>query len=143
MIIYLSVDYLILVEYFILTLLALRNFWVIILKQQEYNNLPILMFYAFSLLAFSIRTVVIIWYWTPNPIIYNIDMVQQAAKLSVGVVQDWITLELAIRIHYSKGYSNISEEAKRKLRVARGVLFAVMALLFAIFCAAVIVSSHK
>ena len=76
MIIYLSVDYLVLVVYFILTLLALRNIWVIILKQQEYKNLALVMFYVFSLLAFSVRTVVIIWYWEPYPIIFNIDMVQ-------------------------------------------------------------------
>ena len=77
-------------------LLALRNVWVILVKQGEYKNLPILMFYLFSLLAITLRLIEIIWYWTPHAFVNNITFVQQFAKFCVGIVQDWITFELAI-----------------------------------------------
>ena len=83
-------------------MLALRNIWVIIVKQQEYKNLPILMFYLFALIAVTLRPIFLIWYYTFKQTLFNLDFVQQLAKLCVGVVQDWITLELAIRIHKTK-----------------------------------------
>ena len=76
-------------------------------------------------------------------IIYNIAVVQQAAKLCVGVIQDWITLELAVRIRNAKGYSDISEAAKKKLRKTSGVLIVFFALTFVIFAVITIVSAHK
>ena len=62
----------------------------------------------------------------------------------MGVVQDWITLELAIRIHNSKGHSDISEAAKKKLRLARRVLFAVISIAFAAFSVTeIVLTYHK
>ena len=59
------------------------------------------------------------------------------------MVQDWITLELAIRIRYSKGESDISEAAIEKLRFARRLLFAIITVAFVAFSATVIVTAHK
>ena len=73
----------------------------------------------------------------------NLRLVQQVAKLCVGVVQDWITLELAIRIRNAKGYSDISEAAKKQLCKTSGVLIAILALTFVIFVVTGIVSAHK
>ena len=70
-------------------------------------------------------------------------MIQQGSKLCVGIVQDWITVDLAIRIRNAKFYTEISESGKRKLRIASGVLFANITLLFAAFSISVIVSAHK
>ena len=89
------------------------------------------------------RLVLLVGYWTDINEIMNLSLVQQVAKLCVGVVQDWITLELAIRIRNAKGYSDISEAAKKKLRRTSGVLIVITALCFAIFTATVIVSAHK
>ena len=61
----------------------------------------------------------------------------------MGAVQDWITLELAIRIRNSKGDSDISEAAKKKLRKTSGVLIVFLALTFVIFAVITIVSAHK
>ena len=61
----------------------------------------------------------------------------------MGVVQDWITLELAVRIHSSKSFTEICEEAERKLRVTRRILFAAIIVAFVAFSIAVIVSAHK
>ena len=58
------------------------------------------------------------------------------------MVQDWITLELAVRIHYSKGYSNISESAKKNLRCASHLLFSFFTLAFIVFCIIAIVSAN-
>ena len=63
-------------------------------------------------------------------------------KLCVGLVQDWITLELAIRIHNSRGSTDISATGKRKLRITCAVLFAVITLAFIAFATTVIVSAH-
>ena len=100
-IVFLLVVYLVIGTYIFLICLALRNIWVIIVRQQEYKNTPILMFYLFALIAVTIRPINVIWAYTLDPTIWNLDYIQQGAKLSVGVVQDWITLELAIRIHNS------------------------------------------
>ena len=58
------------------------------------------------------------------------------------MVQDWITLELAIRIHNSKGDTDISEAAKKKLRCIRRWLFTVITLAFAAFTTSILVSAH-
>ena len=139
---YLAVTYLDILIFGLLVLLALRNTWVIVLRQKEYKNLPILIFYAFALIMTTLRLIFLIWYWTFDPIIDNIDWVIQAAQLCVGVVHDWITLELAVRIHNAKGFSEISEEAKSKLRVIRCILFAFITLSFLAFTIAVVVTAH-
>ena len=101
-IVFLLVVYLVIGTYIFLVGFALRNIWVIIVRQQEYKNTPILMFYLFALIAVTIRPINVIWAYKLDPTIWNLDYIQQGAKLSVGVVQDWITLELAIRIHNSQ-----------------------------------------
>ena len=78
-----------------------------------------------------------------SPISNNIGVVQQAAKLSVGAVQDWITIELAIRIHNSNGYSDISESVMKKLRVARKIFFVLLTLTFVAFSITTLVSALK
>ena len=121
------------VIYGILVMLAFRNIWAILVKQQEYKNLPILMYYVFAIIAVFLRLIIIIWNWSSNPLLSRLDSVQQVAKLCVGVVQDWITLELAIRIQNAKGDSDISEAAKKQLRQIRLVLFILLALGFIAF----------
>ena len=91
----------------------------------------------------SLRLTYLIGRWTYTRSIDNLGLVQQVAKLCVGAVQDWITLELAIRIRNAKGYSDISEAAKKKLRRTSGVLVVIIALTFVILTATVIVSAHK
>ena len=61
--------------YILLVVLALRNIWSILIKQREYKNLPILAFYSYALLAVTLRPIMIIWYWTYNPVIVNLDYV--------------------------------------------------------------------
>ena len=91
----------------------------------------------------SLRLPFLIGIWTYIRSIKNLDLVQQVAKLCVGVVQDWITLELAIRIRNAKGYSDISEATKKKLRRTSGGLIVIIALSFVTFVVISIVSAHK
>ena len=112
---YLAVDYMLIGTYGILVVLALRNIWIVILRQQEYKNLPILMFYVFALIAVALRLVYLIWFWSKDIPYTSIDETQQAAKLCVGIIQDWITIELAIRIRNAKGSSDVPEPLKKKL----------------------------
>ena len=72
--------------YGILLLIALRNVWAILYKQNEYKNVPILAFYSFTLLAVSLRLIVVLLTWTKKPITMNMDFVQLVAKLCVGIV---------------------------------------------------------
>ena len=143
MITYLSLYYLLIGTYSVLVVLTLLNTWSIVLRRSEYRNLPILMFYLFGLIATSLRLIVIVIAWTPYPVMFNMDYIQQVTKLCVGVVQDWITLELAIRIRNSKGHSNISDSTKKRLKVVRSMVFAAITALFAIYCTVVTVSAHK
>ena len=87
----------------------------------------------------SLRLVYLISGWTSFKFIFTVDLVQQVAKLCVGVVQDWITLELAIRIRNAKGYYDISEAAKKKLGRASCVLIVTITLIFVIFTVAAII----
>ena len=61
--------------YGLLVLLALRNIWVILVRQHEYKNIPILAFYAFSLVAISLRPIQMLGYWNHPLIFTNIDWV--------------------------------------------------------------------
>ena len=135
--------YLDIAEYGLLLLLALRNAWAILVKQGEYKNIPILMFYVFSLLAIFIRLVVLIWDYTPSLFKFNAGLLQQPAKICVGVVQDWITLELTIRIRNSKGYIDIEEAVKKKLRFFRRLLFSVITLAFTAYLINIIISATR
>ena len=73
---YLTAYYVTIAIYCSLVLLALLNIWMIIVKQKEYKNLPILMFYAFALVSVILRPIMIVWWWTPHPVFANIDFVQ-------------------------------------------------------------------
>ena len=73
---YTTLWYLILAVYFFLIILALRNIWVILVKQREYKNLPILAYYAFAFIAVSLRPIYVIGYWSGAPFIQSMDWVQ-------------------------------------------------------------------
>ena len=102
-----------------------------------------LVFYVYALIAVSLRLINIICYWMASPAFQNVDWVQQASKFCVGVVQDWITLELAIRIHISEGQSDISKQAERKLHCARQLLVLAITVAFTTFSIIVIESAKK
>ena len=137
------VDYLLMATYGFLVVLVLRNILQILVRQKEFKNVPILAFYSYTLLAVNLRLINVICGWTSNPVIVNIDKVQQGAKICVGITQDWITFELAIRIHIAKGNSDISSKAKRKLRLASALLFVIITLAFSAYAVIVKISAEQ
>ena len=50
---------------------------------------------------------------------------------------------MAVRIRNAKGYTDISEAGKKKLRFASGLFFALLILAFAVLSTVIIVSAHK
>ena len=73
---YISLEYLVASMYVALIVLNLRNVYAILIKQKEYKKLPIFAFYAFALIALTLRLSFIIGYWTGNPVFLNLDWVQ-------------------------------------------------------------------
>ena len=61
--------------YGFLLVLVMRNIWAILVKQREYKNLPILAFYTYALIAVTLRLVNELFYWTPNVVVRNLDMI--------------------------------------------------------------------
>ena len=135
--------YLAMAMYGLLVILAVRNIWVILIKQKKYKNLPLAAFYAFALIALALRPIDLIGIWTLNPLFYNIDLMQQGAKLCVGFVQNWITLELAIRIQNARDSADISTPVKNKLRTVFAVVLVGLTLGFLAWSSAVLVSASK
>ena len=72
----------------------------------------------------------------------NIDLVQQGTKLCVGIIQDWITLELAIRIHISKGEHGISDHVLNRLKAIFKVVLLVLTVGWIAFVITIIVFAH-
>ena len=95
------------------------------------------------MIALALRPIYMIGRWTSYPVFFNMDKVQQGAKLCVGIVQDWITLELAIRIHNAKGTSDISTAAKKRLHVAFAFVFLGLVMGFIAWNIAVYVSARE
>ena len=112
--------------------------------------LPIPAFYTFAVVALTLRPLNLIGHWTLDNAIYlNIDWVQQGAKLCVGFVQDWVTAELAVRIHVFKGVHDVSiASIKRvkagisKLRTIFKIYYLTLVVGFIAWIIAVIVSAH-
>ena len=81
---------------------------MVVIKKKRYANLPIPAFYTFAVVALALRPFILIGEWAYDWEIYaNLALVQLGAKLCVGLVQDWVTVELAIRIHVFKGLRDI------------------------------------
>ena len=129
--------------YCALLLFALRNIWVVVIKKQRYKRLPIPAFYTFAVVTLTLRPFFIIGSWTDDwKFFVNLDWVQQGAKLCVGLVQDWVTVELAVRIHVSKGVHDISKAGINRLRAIFKIVYLALVVGFIAWIITVIVSDH-
>ena len=121
-------SYLLIGLYFALLVLDLVNIRMILIKQKEYKNLPILFFYLFTTIAICLRIPWLIGYWSTSRLIWNTEWIQQGAKLAVGVVQDWITLELAIRIKNTKRNAQLTKKLQKRLKTGQYIVFTLTGL---------------
>ena len=132
------------VVYCLMLVLALRNICLVVPHHyKQLKMLPSPAFYAFALVAISLRPVYMIGHWTHEPIYFNLDKVQQCAKLCVGIVQDWITFELAVRIHIEKSKHKVTAGEKNRLKTIFKVVWLVLIIALIAFIITVIVSAHQ
>ena len=68
---------------------------------------------------------------------------QQGVKLCVGLVQDWITLELAVRIRIEKGEYEFLKSDRNRLRATFKVVFLTLILGLIAWIITVIYSAHQ
>ena len=138
-----TVNYIDIALYALMFLLAIHNIWLIFIVQKKYKNYSLMAFYIFAIITTLTRECYLVLFFHDSPINWNLDLVWQASKLCVGIVQDWITLELAIRVRNSKGYSNISPQKKKILRRISCVLFIFTGAILLAFSAAVIATARN
>lgn len=85
-----------------LLVLALRNAWVIFVKQGRYRNVTLLSFYVLVIMAIALRLETLIWFWTA---VLDWDRycltIQPVVKLHVGLVMAWTIIELTLRVEIS------------------------------------------
>ena len=130
--------------YGILLLFALRNIWVVVIQHKEYKTLTTAAFYTFAMVALPLRLAYIIGIWTDDPSIYkNIDLVQQGALLCIGIVQDWVTVELNIRVNNYNAEFDAPDFAIRKLHAISKIIFLVLIVSLSAYSITVIVIAHQ
>ena len=96
--IYVAERYVIIGLYVFLFALVAFNSWRILVRQRRYKNLPLLAFYIFTFLSISCILTYIFIDWTEHNIkFYYLADVYIAARLSVGLIQCWMVLEIALR----------------------------------------------
>ena len=96
--------------YTFLLVLVIVNIWTILIKQKRCKTLPLVAFYIFAFLAIAFRLIYILIDWTfvrvPVRLINNFYLI---TKLSVGLIQSWIILEIALRVRQTYKSSNSAE----------------------------------
>ena len=119
--------------------LATVNIWRILVKQRRYKTLPLLAFYICAFIAIALRWIYTIVVYTDFNWKYSVDDCFLVAKLSTGLIQSWMTFEIALRERrtYQQDAAAISTESFEQ-RVKFGqfsVIFAALAfIVFALIC---------
>ena len=109
--------YLLIGLYTFLLILVVANIWRILIKQGRYKTLPLLAFYIFSFLAIALRLIYIISAFTYKPFIYFMNDCYLTCKLSVGLVQCWMILEIALRVSQVDKQEKNVEEWEKWMRI--------------------------
>lgn len=81
-----------------LIILVLLNVYRILIKMGKWRNMPLLFFYIFTFIQVVSREVYAFFGAMKTRALYPFPYQSSIAKISVGLVQLWIILELAIRI---------------------------------------------
>ena len=111
---YATEHYILLGLYLFGIVLVTLNAWNILIKQGRYRTLPLLAFYIFAFLSLAIRTVYLILV-----LIDDVNLTESlinfyvATKLSVGIIQSQMILEIALRIRKTDFGANGAEKFER------------------------------
>ena len=97
-VIYAIEHYILIGLYIFLLGLAISNIWTILIKQRRYKTCPLLFFYIFTFMAIAFRLTYIIFEFSSSNLVYYMEDCYLTAKLSVGLMQCWMIMEIAIRV---------------------------------------------
>ena len=91
---YVSIHWLLIIFYAVLILITLANIWQILIKQERWKTLPLLVFYIFVFIAVLLRELCNLM---------GLDYVflffiQPIAKQGVGIIQSWMMFELGLKL---------------------------------------------
>ena len=94
--------YLSVILYILMLAMTGHNVWVFLIKQKRYKTTgPLVLFYFLAVLIGLLRFYFSLFYFA---VLIEFNMIvillEPILKLFLGVVQCWITVELAIRIQY-------------------------------------------
>ena len=94
--------------------LALYNSWAFLWKQKKYKTIPLLMFYIVVIALAIMRVYFSIWYFYGLYLDADFfgSLMKPVLNLTLGLIQCWILLELALRINLNikltKHFTNIA-----------------------------------
>lgn len=93
------IQYLVILAFTGILVLAVSNFWLIFVQQKKYGNTTLLMFYVLTITAIVLRVETLITFWIANlESRYFTSTVQPVLKLNVGLITAWTVLELTMRV---------------------------------------------
>ena len=94
-----SIEHFILIGLNILLLsLAIYNIWTILIKQKKYKTWPLLFFYIFTFITVALRIIWLIVKDIDSNVVDFIADCYLTSKLSVGLLQCWMILKIALRL---------------------------------------------
>ena len=98
-----TVVYTCLVLFVAMLVLALVNVWRILIRLKKYKVVPMTMFYIFTVLNILTRLLYLVFSLTNvyGVFIVGAIVMQPVFRLSAGLIQSWMMLELTLRIRQS------------------------------------------
>ena len=97
-VIYAIEHYILIGLYTFLLGLAVFNIWTILIKQRRYKTWPLTFFYVFAFLAIFFRLIWLFIEYIESFVVDDISDCYLSSKLSVGLIQSWMILEIALRV---------------------------------------------
>ena len=96
--IFIALHFMVILLFTILLSLTSVNIWQILVKQGRWKTTALLFFYIFTMIAVVFREIELIWADRELYVWMLMAHSQPFAKISAGLIQAWIILELAIRM---------------------------------------------
>ena len=97
-VIYAIEHYILIGLYIFLLGLAVFNIWTILIKQRRYKTWPLLFFYVFAFMAILFRLIWLFIEYIESIVVEDVADCYLTSKLSVGLIQSWMILEIALRV---------------------------------------------
>ena len=129
-----AIHILVILIYFVVTILAIINFWQILIKQKLWKALPLLFFYIFTFLCIFFRICILISYGLESKpyLLHVLFTMQPISKIFAGLLQSWIIFELAVRIRASSNSDDQFLTREKSLMLAQKILVFSLSTLYII-----------